>query len=101
MCYTDYGVVSVHHVGLLCENLEKSLHFYQNILGMLKKFPIAHAYIFFCWGFVLEDYQNILGILKKFPISHAYIYIYIYILSVLFVLEEKVKLLTVVLLCQN
>lgn len=30
----DYGVVSVHHVGILCENLERSLEFYQNILGM-------------------------------------------------------------------
>ncbi|KAM0944762.1 putative lactoylglutathione lyase [Dioscorea sansibarensis] len=30
----DYGVVSIHHVGLLCENLEKSLDFYQNILGL-------------------------------------------------------------------
>ncbi|KAJ0977944.1 hypothetical protein J5N97_013418 [Dioscorea zingiberensis] len=30
----DYGVVSIHHVGLLCENLEKSLEFYQNILGL-------------------------------------------------------------------
>ncbi|KAL8488103.1 hypothetical protein ACS0TY_024403 [Phlomoides rotata] len=29
----DYGVVSLHHVGILCENLERSLHFYQNILG--------------------------------------------------------------------
>ncbi|PON84448.1 Glyoxalase/fosfomycin resistance/dioxygenase domain containing protein [Trema orientale] len=30
----DYGVVSIHHVGLLCENLERSLNFYQNILGL-------------------------------------------------------------------
>lgn len=30
----DYGVVSVHHVGILCENLEKSLDYYQNVLGM-------------------------------------------------------------------
>ncbi|KAL8542273.1 hypothetical protein ACS0TY_003221 [Phlomoides rotata] len=30
----DYGVVSLHHVGILCENLERSLHFYQNILGL-------------------------------------------------------------------
>ncbi|KAE9602470.1 hypothetical protein Lal_00050016 [Lupinus albus] len=30
----DYGVVSVHHVGILCENLERSLGFYQNILGL-------------------------------------------------------------------
>lgn len=29
----DYGVVGVHHVGILCQNLERSLHFYQNILG--------------------------------------------------------------------
>lgn len=28
------GVVSVHHVGLLCENLEKSLEFYQDLLGL-------------------------------------------------------------------
>ncbi|EPS71062.1 lactoylglutathione lyase family protein, partial [Genlisea aurea] len=27
-----YGVVGVHHVGILCQNLERSLHFYQNIL---------------------------------------------------------------------
>ena len=33
-CFLDYGVVSVHHVGILCENLERSLDFYQNILGM-------------------------------------------------------------------
>ncbi|KAG2718063.1 hypothetical protein I3760_03G203400 [Carya illinoinensis] len=30
----DYGVVSVHHVGILCENLERSLEFYQNVLGL-------------------------------------------------------------------
>lgn len=30
----DYGVVSVHHVGVLCENLERSLEFYQGILGL-------------------------------------------------------------------
>ncbi|CAI9759067.1 unnamed protein product [Fraxinus pennsylvanica] len=30
----DFGVVSVHHVGILCENLERSLQFYQNILGL-------------------------------------------------------------------
>ncbi|XP_073132235.1 uncharacterized protein [Henckelia pumila] len=30
----DYGVVGVHHVGILCENLERSLHFYQNVLGL-------------------------------------------------------------------
>ncbi|KAF8393591.1 hypothetical protein HHK36_021835 [Tetracentron sinense] len=30
----DIGVVSVHHVGLLCENLERSLEFYQNVLGL-------------------------------------------------------------------
>ncbi|KAK6941348.1 Glyoxalase/fosfomycin resistance/dioxygenase domain [Dillenia turbinata] len=31
---TDIGVVSIHHVGILCENLERSLDFYQNILGL-------------------------------------------------------------------
>ncbi|CAL9102049.1 unnamed protein product [Musa textilis] len=31
---TDYGVVSIHHVGLLCENLEKSLAFYKDLLGL-------------------------------------------------------------------
>lgn len=30
---SDYGAVGVHHVGVLCENLERSLHFYLNILG--------------------------------------------------------------------
>ncbi|CAI9100645.1 OLC1v1037781C1 [Oldenlandia corymbosa var. corymbosa] len=30
----DFGVVSMHHVGILCENLERSLDFYQNILGL-------------------------------------------------------------------
>ncbi|CAK9328212.1 unnamed protein product [Citrullus colocynthis] len=30
----DYGAVGVHHVGVLCENLERSLHFYLNILGL-------------------------------------------------------------------
>ncbi|XP_057506187.1 glyoxylase I 4 [Actinidia eriantha] len=31
---TDYGVISMHHVGILCENLERSLDFYQNVLGL-------------------------------------------------------------------
>ncbi|KAK7388221.1 hypothetical protein VNO78_23031 [Psophocarpus tetragonolobus] len=31
---SDYGVVSMHHVGILCENLERSLDFYQNLLGL-------------------------------------------------------------------
>ncbi|XP_057766478.1 glyoxylase I 4 [Salvia miltiorrhiza] len=35
----DFGVVGMHHVGILCENLERSLHFYQNILGL----PINEA----------------------------------------------------------
>ncbi|KAI3524757.1 hypothetical protein L1887_03421 [Cichorium endivia] len=30
----DFGVVTLHHVGILCENLERSLDFYQNILGL-------------------------------------------------------------------
>ncbi|TYI06900.1 hypothetical protein ES332_A10G191200v1 [Gossypium tomentosum] len=30
----DYGVVGIHHVGILCENLERSLEFYQNILDL-------------------------------------------------------------------
>ncbi|KAL8136883.1 hypothetical protein V2J09_002884 [Rumex salicifolius] len=29
----DYGVVDLHHVGVLCKNLERSIHFYQNVLG--------------------------------------------------------------------
>lgn len=28
------GVLSIHHVGLLCRNLEKSLAFYQGLLGL-------------------------------------------------------------------
>jgi hypothetical protein len=31
----DYGVVSIHHVGILCENLERSLAFYKDLLGEL------------------------------------------------------------------
>ncbi|RZB55352.1 hypothetical protein D0Y65_044945 [Glycine soja] len=31
---SDYGVVCMHHVGILCENLERSLEFYQNVLGL-------------------------------------------------------------------
>lgn len=30
----DIGVVSIHHVGILCENLERSMDFYQNLLGL-------------------------------------------------------------------
>nr|CAD1843116.1 unnamed protein product [Ananas comosus var. bracteatus] len=30
----DFGVVSIHHVGLLCENLERSLAFYKDLLGL-------------------------------------------------------------------
>ncbi|KAI3910136.1 hypothetical protein MKW98_014521 [Papaver atlanticum] len=30
----DIGILSIHHVGLLCENLERSLEFYQNLLGL-------------------------------------------------------------------
>ncbi|CAL1413973.1 unnamed protein product [Linum trigynum] len=30
----DYGVVGVHHVGILCENLERSIEFYQGMLGL-------------------------------------------------------------------
>eukprot|EP00252_Welwitschia_mirabilis_P019342 TRINITY_DN444_c0_g1_i1.p1 TRINITY_DN444_c0_g1~~TRINITY_DN444_c0_g1_i1.p1 ORF type:complete len:203 (-),score=30.14 TRINITY_DN444_c0_g1_i1:479-1087(-) len=30
----DIGIVRIHHVGLLCQNLEKSLEFYQGILGL-------------------------------------------------------------------
>ncbi|XP_015571682.2 glyoxylase I 4 [Ricinus communis] len=30
----DYGVVSMHHVGVLCADLERSLEFYQGILGL-------------------------------------------------------------------
>ncbi|XP_027917070.1 uncharacterized protein LOC114176287 isoform X1 [Vigna unguiculata] len=31
---SDYGVVGMHHVGILCENLERSIDFYQNVLGL-------------------------------------------------------------------
>ncbi|XP_074304430.1 uncharacterized protein LOC141639149 isoform X2 [Silene latifolia] len=30
----DIGVVGMHHVGILCENLERSLEFYQTLLGL-------------------------------------------------------------------
>ncbi|KAL6974564.1 hypothetical protein U1Q18_028749 [Sarracenia purpurea var. burkii] len=30
----DYGAVGMHHVGILCKNLERSLDFYQNVLGL-------------------------------------------------------------------
>ncbi|KAI3875440.1 hypothetical protein MKX03_016867 [Papaver bracteatum] len=30
----DIGILSIHHVGLLCKNLERSLEFYQNLLGL-------------------------------------------------------------------
>jgi catechol-2,3-dioxygenase len=30
-----YGVVSIHHVGILCENLERSMAFYKDLLGEL------------------------------------------------------------------
>ncbi|KAI3711544.1 hypothetical protein L1987_70083 [Smallanthus sonchifolius] len=30
----DFGVVNLHHVGILCENLERSLDFYLNLLGL-------------------------------------------------------------------
>ncbi|WZN62847.1 glyoxalase [Chloropicon roscoffensis] len=31
---TGLGFVGVHHVGLICENLEKSMEFYQDVLGL-------------------------------------------------------------------
>ncbi|TKY54460.1 YwkD protein [Spatholobus suberectus] len=31
---SDYGLVSLHHVGILCESLERSLDFYENVLGL-------------------------------------------------------------------
>ncbi|KAL5698652.1 hypothetical protein ACHQM5_029661 [Ranunculus cassubicifolius] len=30
----NLGIVNIHHVGLLCSNLERSLEFYQNLLGL-------------------------------------------------------------------
>ncbi|KAF8006028.1 hypothetical protein BT93_K0346 [Corymbia citriodora subsp. variegata] len=30
----DIGFLSIHHVGILCENLERSLDYYQNLLGL-------------------------------------------------------------------
>lgn len=36
--HADIGIVSLHHVGILGENLERSLEFYHNLLGMLKAF---------------------------------------------------------------
>jgi predicted enzyme related to lactoylglutathione lyase len=42
----DYGVVSIHHVGILCENLERSIAFYQDLLGELLQviYIITHSY---------------------------------------------------------
>lgn len=31
---SDFGVVTVNHVALLCESLERSLNFYHNVLGL-------------------------------------------------------------------
>ena len=41
----DYGVIGVHHVGILCENLERSLEFYQNILGMLPFSILKYSFV--------------------------------------------------------
>ncbi|KAG0465410.1 hypothetical protein HPP92_019574 [Vanilla planifolia] len=30
----DVGILSIHHVGILCENLERSLSFYRDLLGL-------------------------------------------------------------------
>ncbi|GJM94808.1 hypothetical protein PR202_ga11487 [Eleusine coracana subsp. coracana] len=30
----EYGIVSIHHVGILCENLERSMAFYKDLLGL-------------------------------------------------------------------
>lgn len=40
----EYGVVSIHHVGILCENLERSLAFYKDLLG--KFFPDSNVFNF-------------------------------------------------------
>ncbi|KAI4379974.1 hypothetical protein MLD38_006210 [Melastoma candidum] len=31
---SDIGALCVHHVGILCENLEKSLDYYHDLLGL-------------------------------------------------------------------
>ncbi|XP_062230263.1 glyoxylase I 4-like [Phragmites australis] len=31
----DYEVVSIHHVGILCENLERSMSFYKDLHGLM------------------------------------------------------------------
>lgn len=35
------GFVGIHHVGVLCENLERSLEFYCGLLGMFFAIMIA------------------------------------------------------------
>ncbi len=31
------GFVGFHHIGVICENLEKSVEFYRNVLGTIRK----------------------------------------------------------------